>query len=218
RVCGGGAPGPIRGRLERARLRGFSRFVGRRSELARLDRALLEAESGRPRVVLITGEPGAGKSRLCHEFAERARRPAIHHARALSHGRSLPFHTIAELARGLLGLDEGAGAADVRDAVERGLARAPSLDPAALGLWLDLLRAPDPAVAPSELEPEARRGRLYQSLFDLIRARAASELALIWLEDLHWLDPASESVLAMLVERLLSGESAGRVLVLATAR
>src|SRR5262249_10975128 len=191
RVCGGGAPGPIRSRLERARLRGFSRFVGRRSELARLDRALLEAESGRPRVVLITGEPGAGKSRLCHEFAERARRPAIHHARALSRGRWLPFHTIAELARGLLGLDEGAGAADVRDAVERGLARAPSLDPAALGLWLDLLGAPDPAVAPSELEPEARRGRLYQPLVDLLPPRAASAVRPIWPPHPHRVAPRS---------------------------
>ena len=74
------------------RARGFSRFVGRERELALLERALREAQSGRPTVVLVTAEPGAGKSRLCHEFVERARGVALHYARALSHGRMLPFH------------------------------------------------------------------------------------------------------------------------------
>ena len=64
--------GPIRSRLERSRAQGFSRFVGREGELARLERALRDARSGRPRVVLITGEPGAGKSRLCDEFVARS--------------------------------------------------------------------------------------------------------------------------------------------------
>src|SRR6185295_4660717 len=57
------------------------------------------------------------------------------------------------------------------------------------------------------------------SLLDLIRARARRELTLLWVEDLHWLDPASEAALEMLIERLLAPESAGsRILVLATAR
>src|SRR5438876_7767716 len=65
-------PGPIQSRLERSRARGFSGFVGRERELAQLERARGEALSGRPKVVLVTAEPGAGKSRLCHEFVQRA--------------------------------------------------------------------------------------------------------------------------------------------------
>src|SRR5207247_1286494 len=80
-------PGQIRSRLESSRARGFSRFVGRERELASLERSLREAQSGRPKVVLVSAEPGAGKSRLCHELVERARGVALHHARALSHGR-----------------------------------------------------------------------------------------------------------------------------------
>jgi len=212
-------PGPIRSRLERSRARGFSRFVGRTSELALLERALRDAQSGRPQVVVITGEAGAGKSRLCHEFVERSRGVALYYARAVSHGRMLPFHAIVELARGLFGVDEGASAADVRGAVERGLASAPPVDPIALAFWLDLLGAPDPARAPSELEPEARRTRLFQSLCDLLQARARRELTVLWVEDLHWLDPASEAALEMLTGRLLAPESVeSRVLLLATAR
>ncbi len=212
-------PGPIRSRFDRSRARGFSRFVGREPELALLERALSDAQSGRPTVVLLTAEPGAGKSRLCHEFVERSRGVPLHYARALSHGRMLPFHAIVELARGLFGVDQDASAADIRGAVRRGLASSQPVDPIALAFWLELLGAPDPALAPSELEPEARRTRLFQSLCDLIQARARREPTLLWIEDLHWLDPASEAALAMLTERLLAPESAGsRALLLATTR
>jgi class 3 adenylate cyclase len=212
-------PGTIRSRLERSRARGFSRFVGRERELASLQKALREAQSGRPKVVLITAEPGAGKSRLCHEFIERSRGVAVHCARALSHGRMLPFHAMVELARGLFGVDEGASAADMRGAVGRGLASTPPVDPIALAFWLELLGAPDPALAPSELEPEARRTRLFQSLCHLILARARREPTLLWVEDLHWLDPASEAALDMLTGRLLAPESAdSKALLLTTAR
>ena len=95
----------------------------------------------------------------------------------------------------------------------------PPVDPIALAFWLELFGAPDPAPAPSELEPEARRARLFQSLGDLIQARARREPTLLWIEDLHWLDPASDAALEMLTGRVLAPESAGsRILLLATTR
>jgi len=210
--------GQIRSRLESSRARGFSRFVGRERELALLERALREAQSGRPKVVLMTAEPGAGKSRLCHEFVERARGMALHDARALSHGRMLPFHVIVALGRSLFGVGDGASPSDVRDAVSRGLGGAEA-DPIALDFWLDLLSVSDHIPAPSGLDPETRRTRLFRSLLDLIKARARRELTVLWIEDLHWLDPASEVALAMLTEGLLMPQSAGsRILLLGTTR
>jgi class 3 adenylate cyclase len=212
-------PGPIRSRLERAHAQGFSRFVGRRRELARLEAALGEARAGRPGLVLISGEPGAGKSRLCHELVERAPDVTLHVARALSHGSTLSFHAVADLARSLLGAPAGAPAADVRAAAARAVASVEPADPMALGFWLELLGVPDPSTAPSELEPDARRFRLFQSLRGVIQARARRELTVLWIDDLQWLDPASEAVLARLAAHLVSPASAGdRVLLLATAR
>jgi class 3 adenylate cyclase/tetratricopeptide (TPR) repeat protein len=209
--------GAIGSRLERSRERGFSRFVGRERELETLEAALREAESGRPGVVLVSGEPGAGKSRLCHELAVRAGGAALHHAQARSHGRMLPFHAIAELARSLFGIAGGARPADVRAAVDAGLSRARLADEVARAFWLDLLGVPEPAR--SELEPEARRARLFESFCGLVRARGRSEPTLVWIEDLHWLDPASEAALERLAAALLAPESAGsRVLLIATAR
>src|SRR5438132_834873 len=211
-------PGQIRSRLESSRARGFSRFVGRERELALLEKALRETQSGRPKVVLVTAEPGAGKSRLCHEFVERARGVALHYARALSHGRMLPFHVMVALARSLFGVGEGASPSDVRDAVRRGLGNAQP-DPIALDFWLDLLGVSDHVPAASGLDPEARRTRLFRSLLDLIQARARRELTLLWVEDLQSLDPTSEVALEMLTERLLAPESAGSgILIIATTR
>jgi class 3 adenylate cyclase/tetratricopeptide (TPR) repeat protein len=211
-------PGPIRSRFDSARARGFSRFVGRERELARLETALGEASSGRPRVVLIAAEPGAGKSRLCHEFVERTGGAALHYARALSHGRMLAFHVLVGLARSLFGLGEDESAFEIRDAVSRGLENAPP-DPIALDFWLELLGVADHAPTPSGLDPEARRGRLFRSLLEMIRARARRELTVLWIEDLHWMDPASEAALQILTERLVAPDSAGsRILLLATTR
>jgi class 3 adenylate cyclase/tetratricopeptide (TPR) repeat protein len=211
-------PGQIRSRLESSRARGFSRFVGRARELALLERALRETQSGRPNVVLVTAEPGAGKSRLCHEFVERARGVTLHHARALSHGRMLSFHVMVALARSLFGVGEGASASDVRDAVRRGLGNAQP-DPITLDFWLELLGVSDHVPAHSGLDPETRRTRLFRSLLELIQARARRELTVLWIEDLQSLDPASEMALAMLIEHLLAPESAGsRILMIATTR
>src|SRR5205814_2174459 len=93
-------------------------------ELALHERPLGEAQSGRRKVVIVSAEPGAGKSRLCHELVERARGVALHDARALSHGRMLPCHVIVTLARSLFGVGEDASPSDVRDAVRRGLGSA----------------------------------------------------------------------------------------------
>src|SRR5438445_761075 len=116
-------------------------------ELASLERSLREAQSGRPRVVLVSAEPGAGKSRLCHELVERARGVALHHARALSHGRMVPFHVMVALARSLFGVGEGASPPDVRNAVRRALGNA-TPDPIALDFWLELLGVSDHGPAP----------------------------------------------------------------------
>ena len=118
-------PGQVRSRLESSRARGFSRFVGREREIALLEEALREAQSGRPRGVLVTAEPGTGKSRLCHELVGRAGGVALHYARALSHGRRLPFHVLVVLARSLFGIGEGAPPSVVRGAVGRGLETVP---------------------------------------------------------------------------------------------
>jgi class 3 adenylate cyclase len=74
--------GPLRTRLDVAGARGFSRFVGRRDEMAALEAALAAALDGEGTVVGIVGEPGVGKSRLCHELVEHCRARGSRSSRA----------------------------------------------------------------------------------------------------------------------------------------
>ena len=70
-------PGSIRSRLEHAGARGFSRFVGRESELARLERALREARAGRPSV-------GLALARVADRLLDRVRVRQAGHRRGLA--------------------------------------------------------------------------------------------------------------------------------------
>jgi putative protein kinase ArgK-like GTPase of G3E family len=65
--------GHVHSRLDVSRARGFTKFVGRQSEMAALEAALEQAIAGNAQVIGIVAEAGTGKSRLCYEFAERCR-------------------------------------------------------------------------------------------------------------------------------------------------
>ena len=76
--------------------------VGREPELARIDEALAAAAEGRPRVVLVRGEAGIGKTRLVGEAIERARAagsPILRGACLDLEGEGLPYLPLVEALR-----------------------------------------------------------------------------------------------------------------------
>jgi class 3 adenylate cyclase len=84
--AGGRPPGGALGR------RGLSRFVGREAEMKLLESAREQALQGQGQVVGVVGEAGVGKSRLCHEFAERSREGGmpVYHVAGQAHTKSVP--------------------------------------------------------------------------------------------------------------------------------
>jgi predicted ATPase len=93
---------------EVARQRGFSRFVGRAEEMTILEAALARSLEGHGQVVGIVGEPGVGKSRLCHEFVQRCRDRgvSVYEARGVSHGKAIPFLPTFKLLRNFFAITE----------------------------------------------------------------------------------------------------------------
>src|SRR5262249_27469532 len=91
----------VRTRLQAARARGLTRFVGRDVEVDQLRQAAEQARRGRGQVVAVVGDPGVGKSRLFHEFLQS------HHlhgwlvleASSVSYGQATPFLPLADLLR-----------------------------------------------------------------------------------------------------------------------
>ncbi|HEV7401012.1 MAG TPA: adenylate/guanylate cyclase domain-containing protein [Solirubrobacterales bacterium] len=193
--------GAARSRLDLSRERGFSSFVGRDEEMAVLEGALERAENSEGAAIGIVAEPGIGKSRLCHEFAERCRERGIEvfECQAQAHGRSIPFMPVLQMLRSYFGIADGDSERIVREKIA---GRALLLDPdfaEDLPLLFDFLGVPDPDRPLAQLSAEARHRSLRGVVCRLVRApnRRNSIVALI--EDLHWMDEGSANLLGELI-------------------
>ena len=169
-----------------------SSLVGRRAEMAALDAMVDRAIGGRGGVVGVVGAPGIGKSRVARETAALAAGSGVEVVWAFceSHARDIPFYAVTRLLRAGLGvadLDGPAARARVR-------ARVPDADPQDRVLLDDLLGVADPEVPLPQIDPDARRRRLTALVNAVSLAR--TEPALFILEDAHWMDAISESMLA----------------------
>lgn len=196
--------GAARSRLDLSRARGFSRFVGRDGEMSSLEEALELAKRGEGGLVGIVAEPGVGKSRLCHEFAERCRTEEleIFEAQGQAHGKSIPFMPVLQMLRAYYGIDDRDSERVVREKIA---GRTLLLDPELadeLPLLFDFLGVPDPERTPPPMSPEARRRALHDLICHLVNAPARRHTIVIVIEDLHWLDEGSEAMLNGLISAL----------------
>jgi class 3 adenylate cyclase len=180
--------GPRSGLVGRAE----ASLVGRHWEMTAIDAMVDRTIGGRGGVVNVVGPPGIGKSRAAREAAALAdgRGVEVFWAFCESHAGDIPFHVVAQLLRA------GTGVADLdREAARtRVRARVPDADPQDLLLFDDLLGIADPEVPLPQIDPDARRRRLTAMINAASLAR--TEPALYVIEDVHWIDGVSESMLA----------------------
>ncbi len=169
-----------------------AKLIGREWELAALTAMLDQAAQGQGRVAALVGAPGIGKSRLASELASlaAARGLDVHWAVCESHASDVPFHVVADLLRAgsdVRGLEDAAARALIRE-------RNPEADPEDLLLLDDLLGIADPAVPLPDIDPDARRRRVTALVGTAILGRETPAVFLV--EDVHWVDEVSESMLA----------------------
>ncbi|HEX6752160.1 MAG TPA: adenylate/guanylate cyclase domain-containing protein [Solirubrobacterales bacterium] len=193
--------GTARSRLDLSRERGFSRFVGRDEEMVMLEEALEQAVAGDGAAVGIVAEPGVGKSRLCFELAERARSQGVEvfACQGQAHGREIPFMPVLQMLRTYFDIADADPERIVREKIA---GRTLLLDPGFaedLPILFDFLGVPDPDRPLPKLSAEARHRALRGVVCRLVRAPKRREPIVTLVEDLHWMDDASEVLLGELL-------------------
>ncbi len=169
-----------------------STLVGRQWEMAAIEGLLERTIDGHGAVVTVVGSPGIGKSRLAREVTAlaAARGIEVFTGYCQSHTSDIPFYAVARLLRaatGVRGLEDAAARLQVR-------AQTPDADPEDVLLFEDLLGIADPEVGLPKIHPDARRRRLTALVNTAWLARKAPVIYVI--EDAHWIDAVSESMLA----------------------
>jgi len=190
--------GTARGRLDISRARGFSRFVGRADEMTVLENAFEKARSGEAQVIGVVGEPGVGKSRLCHEFVERwrAKGVPVYHTAGQAHAKSVPLMPVMELMRAYFEITDRDSEHQARERIAGKLLLLDESLVDDLPLIFDFLAIADPERPAPRMDPEAQRRQLFGVVKRLTRAQSDRQPGINLYEDLHWLDPASEAFLA----------------------
>ncbi len=202
----------MRTRLEAAEH--LTPMAGREPELALIAERWAQAHEGRGHALLITAEPGLGKSRLILE--QRRRMQGLPHrwleSRASPMARGSAYQPLCEM---LLRSLEAPAPAEQLPRLEQttdaiGMARSE-----AIPLLAPLLNLKLPAsYAPSLYGPELKRKKTLELFRDWLLGLARAQPLVVVMEDLHWADASTLEVLSGLLEQI----AGARILLLMTAR
>jgi tetratricopeptide (TPR) repeat protein len=181
-------------------------FVGREAELRALTDSLDDARAGRGHVLLLSGEPGIGKSRLVNQFGVRARddRVRLVWGHCWEAGGAPPYWPWVQLLRSYL---RGEDPDSIRAHIGVGAADIAQMLPEVRDLFPDL--PPPPTV-----DPDSARFQLFDSTASLLIGSASNDALVLVLEDLHAGDTPSLLLLRFLANQI--GDT--RLLILGTYR
>ena len=198
-----------------------SRCSDAKREFQQLVDALARTDAGEAQLVVVSVEPGIGKTRLLqalYEHVEDGGSGAVWLEGQCSElTASTPLASVVQFLRRALGLDEAIDDDERSTRVRDALAVIGSSSAADSARYIgDLLGVETGAAAhdvhPTDESPELKRRRTLDSLATWVRALAAEQTVVVVVEDVHWSDPTTIELLELLTER------DARVLCICTAR
>jgi class 3 adenylate cyclase len=220
-------PGSLRTHFEVSARRGLTRFVGRQGELDQLAQTLEKAKAGYGQIVTVLGEAGVGKSRLFHEFKARATGEcSILETFALSYAKPSAYLPVIQLLRTYFGI---ASEDDRRQRREKRIAKLLALDSShVFSFWrrrarekvsakvlaldaqlqdtlpflFSVLGIQEPSDPLAQMDSEIRRRRTLDAIKRLLLHESLERPLVLILEDLHWIDAETQSLLNVLADSI----------------
>jgi class 3 adenylate cyclase/tetratricopeptide (TPR) repeat protein len=178
-------------------------LVGREQEVGLLLNRWEQAKEGRGQVVLLSGEPGIGKSRLAYTLREHVTREGslLFEARCSPYHQHSAFYPLIDVMQRTLLLTRYDTDSEKVAVLERALALYNTQE--SLPLFTALLSLPPPSHYPAlTLTPQKQKERTLQALVQLFVAQAERQATVSVWEDLHWADPSSLEFLSLLLEQI----------------
>jgi class 3 adenylate cyclase/tetratricopeptide (TPR) repeat protein len=199
-------PSIVESRFEAQHETNLTPLVGREEELELLLRRWRQAASGEGRVVLLSGEPGIGKSRLTVALEERLQdepHTRMRYFCSPQHTDSAFYPVVRQLER--------AAEFERHDTPEAKLDKltcllgASSDQESETQLIAELLSIPTAdRYAPLNVSPQRKKEKTFEALLGQLEENARDRPVLMVYEDVHWIDPSSRDLLGMVVERVPS--------------
>jgi class 3 adenylate cyclase len=178
-------------------------LVGREEEVGLLLQRWSQAKCGNGRVILVSADPGVGKSRLIASITDRLRGESHSELRyfCLPHYETSPLFPFIDQLERAAQFERTDMASTKLEKLEALLATR-SVTPENLALIADLLSLPTERYPDVVLTPRRKKERIFEALLHQLNELATDKPLLVIFEDLHWMDPSSLELFDLIVERI----------------
>lgn len=192
------ASGSVSSRFEARTSLHLTPLVGRQAELHLLQKQYSKAKRGKGQVVMISGEPGIGKSRLIVALRTRLAGEGygILSFQCSSYHTSSALHPVIHYLEHAAGITRDTSPAARLDKLEDLVGRETEQASSIVPLFADLLSIPtEGRYSRRELTPKQLKNQTFNAVLALLKAAAERQPAIVVFEDVHWADPTSLELL-----------------------
>jgi tetratricopeptide (TPR) repeat protein len=203
-------------RIEISEERGFTRFIGREREIEVLRDSFARSNGGSGQVVTIVGDAGIGKSRLLYEFRTLLEDENILYleGRCISYGKSMSYLPIIDIIKKRFRVDKLDTEKTIRKKIQKGIRDIdPSLE-VGIPFIYDILSIDSGDPLLKSLDLREKRRRTIDTIKNIILADSTPRPLVVVVENLHWIDGASEEFISFLIDNL----PGNRIMLILTSR
>ena len=194
----------IDSRIKASAAKGLTKFVGRRNSLETLKKIYERMSLGSGQVVGISGEPGVGKSRLLLEFTSQLVQGefSYHEGRCLHYGEGIVYLPIIDILKSYFKIKEGERDKDINNKLVKKIKKIDKRLVRYLPSLQDLFSVQIDDENYLQIDPGQRKMRIFEAIRDLFLLESEQKPLVLAVEDLHWIDKASEEFINYIVDWL----------------